>query len=193
MIYAGVDKSAIPENFPLHHQLIVDEPMGEGNTIFLSISPDWDSSRAPKGKRAVTISTHSDFRPWWRLYQQNPENYEQRKQEYTERISEAIERIIPGFRNACDLLLPGTPLSFTRFTQRAWGWVGGFPQTSLFHAWGPRVLPGVWMVGDSIFPGQSTAAVALGGLRVAEDVIHSEGRQALRNRRVPMRIARILE
>jgi hypothetical protein len=29
----------------------------------------------------------------------------------------------------------------------------------------------MWLVGDSIFPGQSTAAVALGGLRVAELIL----------------------
>jgi len=29
------------------------------------------------------------------------------------------------------------------------------------------VHPGLWMVGDSVFPGQSTLATALGGARVA--------------------------
>ena len=63
------------------------------------------------------------------------------------------------------------PVTFQRFTRRAWGWVGGFPQTNLLRAWAPRLLPDVWMVGDSIFPGQSTAAVALGGLRVARSIL----------------------
>ena len=54
-------------------------------------------------------------------------------------------------------VLPGAP---------GGGWAG-FPQTSLFRSWGPRLARGLWMVGDSIFPGQSTAAFALGGLRVA--------------------------
>jgi hypothetical protein len=30
------------------------------------------------------------------------------------------------------------------------------------------VLPGLWMVGDSVFPGQSTLATAIGGKKVAE-------------------------
>jgi hypothetical protein len=51
------------------------------------------------------------------------------------------------------------------------GWVGGYPQTSLLRPQAPRVLPGLWMVGDSIFPGQSTAAVALGGLRVGNALL----------------------
>jgi phytoene dehydrogenase-like protein len=64
--------------------------------------------------------------------------------------------------------MPGTPVTFQRFTRRKWGWVGGFPQTGLLRAFGPRLGRSLWMVGDSIFPGQSTAAVALGGLRVAQ-------------------------
>jgi hypothetical protein len=36
---------------------------------------------------------------------------------------------------------------------------------------------GLWMVGDSIFPGQSTAAVALGGLRVARAILAEYGCQ----------------
>jgi hypothetical protein len=54
-------------------------------------------------------------------------------------------------------------VTFQRFTRRAWGWVGGFPQTSLFRAWGPCLAPGLWLVGDSIFPSQSVPAVALAG------------------------------
>ena len=69
------------------------------------------------------------------------------------------------------MILPGTPVTFQRFTNRFQGWVGGFPQTNLFRAWGPRLAPKLWMVGDSIFPGQSTAAVALGGMRVARQVL----------------------
>ena len=48
MVYAGVDASIIPDNFALHHQVILREPMGEGNTVFLSISPAWDAGRAPR-------------------------------------------------------------------------------------------------------------------------------------------------
>ena len=59
--------------------------------------------------------------------------------------------------------------------RREWGWVGGFPQTNLFRAWAPRLAPNLWMVGDSIFPGQSTAAVALGGLRVARALLAEYG------------------
>jgi phytoene dehydrogenase-like protein len=89
----------------------------------------------------------------------------------------SAERILPGLRAHADLVMPGTPVTFQRFTRRVQGWVGGFPQTSLFQARGPRLDKHLWMVGDSIFPGQSTAAVALGGLRVARAILAEAGVQ----------------
>jgi C-3',4' desaturase CrtD len=170
-VYLGVDASVIPANLPLHHQVINAQPLGEGNSIFLSISPAWDASRAPQNRRAITISTHTDYLDWWRLYQSDRPAYERRKEIYTLRLIRTAESVLPGLRQAAELILPGTPLAFQRFTRRAFGWVGGFPQTSLLRARGPQIAGGLWMVGDSIFPGQSIAATALGGLRVAQSII----------------------
>ncbi len=171
MIYVGLDGSAVPADLPLHHQVIAREPLAEGNTVFLSLSPAWDAGRSPAGHRALTISTHTALDGWWDLFQADRDAYERRKEAYVERMLAAAEIALPGLRAAAALILPGTPVTFQRFTRRDWGWVGGFPQTSLFRAWGPRLAPNLWMVGDSIFPGQSTAAVALGGLRVARTVL----------------------
>jgi phytoene dehydrogenase-like protein len=175
MVYVGLDETAIPAGLPLHHQVIVREPMGEGNTVFLSLSPAWDAGRAPAGQRALTISTHTALAPWWKLRRHDSARYEARKEFYVNRMLSAAERVLPALRPAAKLILPGTPVTFQRFTRRAFGWVGGFPQTSLFRTWAPRLAPDLWMVGDSIFPGQSTAAVALGGLRVARAVLAESG------------------
>ncbi len=173
MVYAGIDANLLPPDFPLHYQVIAREPMAEGNTVFLSISPGWDVGRAPAGQRALTISTHTRLGPWWDLYRSDPDAYDSRKNAYLDRMLTTAEKALPGLRSASNLVLPGTPVTFQRFTRREWGWVGGFPQTNLFRAWGPRLAPNLWMVGDSIFPGQSTAAVALGGMRVAESILES--------------------
>jgi phytoene dehydrogenase-like protein len=166
--------------------VIEREPLGEGNSIFLSLSPAWDKGRAPAGRRALTISTHTSLAPWWKLFQFDRNHYEQRKQHYVDRMLRAAERILPGLRAHADLIMPGTPVTFQRFTRREQGWVGGFPQTSLFQAWGPRLDRHLWMVGDSIFPGQSTAAVALGGLRVARAIMREAGvRESALQPRVP--------
>ena len=173
-VYAGIDASVVPDGFPLHHQVILREPLGEGNSTFLSISPSWDAARAPAGRRALTLSTHTRLDHWWDLEKDEPA-YAQREADYADRLLAAAERVLPGVRSAAGLVLPGTPDTFERFTRRIGGWVGGFPQTSLFRSFAPRLAPAIWLAGDSIFPGQSVAATALGGLRVADQVLRSIG------------------
>ena len=170
----------MPPDVPLHHQVLVREPFGEGNSVFLSLSLPDDAARAPQGQRALTISTHTRLEPWWRLFEHERDAYEARKHEYTHRVLAAAELALPGLRQAARLVLPGTPVSFQRFTHRSLGWVGGFPQTNLFRASGPRLGPNLWLVGDSIFPGQSVLAVALGGMRVADAMVRSLPRRAFR-------------
>ena len=79
---------------------------------------------------------------------------------------------LPNLKQHIRLAMPGTPLTFERFTHRVNGMVGGFPQKSLWAGWAPHASRdrGVWLVGDSVFPGQSTAGVTLGALRVAREI-----------------------
>lgn len=174
-LYLGLDAAHLPPDLADHHQIIVDpaRPLGEGNSVFLSLSDPADPTRAPAGMRAATLSTHTAVAPWWQLRDgPDPAAYEARRAEYGERLLRAAERAVPGLRPAIRLCLPGTPATFQRYTRRPWGMVGGFAQTSLFAARGPRTgIPNLWLVGDSIFPGQSTAGVTLGALRVAATLI----------------------
>lgn len=167
MLYLGIDGGVVPPGLPLHHQLVARQAAAEGAGIFLSLSPEWDASRAPGGARAITISTHTARQPWWRLFESDRSAYHARIERYQERLLAGAERLLPGLQDALLLALPATPATFQHYTGRAGGWVGGFPQTSLLRARSPRLGRGLWMVGDAIFPGQSLPAVALGGLRVA--------------------------
>jgi C-3',4' desaturase CrtD len=169
MAYLGVDEAALEDEID-HHQVIVDpaQPLGEGNSVFVSISPHWDR-RAPQGQRAITISTHTRVAAWYQLA--NDERaFEDRKQLYLERLINAASIALPKLKQHIRLALPGTPLTFERFTQRVNGMVGGFPQKSLWASWAPQIDRGLWLVGDSVFPGQSTAGVTLGALRVACEI-----------------------
>lgn len=188
-LYLGLDGSAIPSGFPGHHQVIIDHtrPLGEGNSVFISLSDENDPGRAPAGMRAATLSTHTDVGQWWALNgQADKAAYLERRTDYTERLLAAAERVIPGIRPAIRLALPGTPVTFQFYTGRPLGMVGGFPQTSIFGARGPQTgIDNLWLVGDSIFPGQSTAGVTLGAMRVAAEVaaagvrLTSQGRAAI--------------
>lgn len=174
-LYLGLDAARLPAAAADHHQVIVDagRPLGEGNSVFISLSDPEDESRAPAGKRAATLSTHTEIGLWWQLRrEEDPAAYEGRRDDYTKRLLRAAEQALPGIGDAAELILPGTPVTFQTFTRRPGGMVGGFPQSSLFGVRGPHIgIPNVKLVGDSIFPGQSTAGVTLGAMRVAEDVL----------------------
>jgi len=170
-LYLGVDEGVFPPDFVTHHQILWDETLPEGKGVFLSISPPWDVTRAPKGFRALTLSTHTSLHQWWQAWREGRTSYERLKADYTERVLRTAERLLPSLRNAVRVILPGTPLTFQRYTHRPFGWVGGFPQTSLFRTIRPRIAQGIWLVGDSVFPGQSTAAVVMVGMRVAFSIL----------------------
>lgn len=176
-LYLGLDERHLLPDLPAHHQVIVDHtrPLGEGNTVFISLSEPGDTRCAPEGMRTATLSTHTAVTPWLQLRQtDSPAAYCERREEYTNRLLAAAERVVPGLCRAIRLCLPGTPVTFATYTRRPSGMVGGFPQTSFFQARGPGTgIPNLWLVGDSIFPGQSTAGVTLGGMRVATAVLQS--------------------
>jgi C-3',4' desaturase CrtD len=175
VLHVGVEASAIPEDFPDHHQVLLDldGPLGETRSVFMSLSPTWDTSRAPEGQRAVTVTTHTHVQQWWDLLARDEAAYYAKKDDYQDKVLDTIERILPGFRDKLTLVLPGSPVTYQFYTDRYLGQVGGFPQTSLLRMRSPRTgIANLRLVGDSIFPGQSTAGVTLGGIRVARD-IHS--------------------
>ncbi|NVB38693.1 FAD-dependent oxidoreductase [Pseudenhygromyxa sp. WMMC2535] len=175
VLHCGVDQRVLDEGAPLHHQVHLGGPMGEANTAFISLSPAWDLERAPPGKRAVTITTHTRLEPWWRLVNRDPQAYAVHKASYQDRLLAAAEAAIPGFRRNLDHVFAGTPVTYQSYTGRARGWVGGVPQTSLRTSFGSALGGGLHLVGDSLFPGQSTLAVASSSLRVASGLLTELG------------------
>lgn len=158
-----------------HHQIVqaYEVSLGETNSIFMSFSTSGDVRRAPTGQRALTMSTHTRTADWWTLRnaEDGGEAYEARKLDYMERMIDRASAIVPDLRSRIRLKLAGTPITFRYYTRRHRGGVGGFPFTSLFRARGPWTgLDNAWLVGDAIFPGQSTAGVTLGALRVVDDI-----------------------
>jgi len=173
VLHIGVNESAAPSDTADHHQIIRDmsSPLGETNSLFLSFSPLWDETRAPQGKRALTVTTHTHVQQWWNLLNRDEALYYAKKDRFTDKIIHQINKIFPKFEENIDLLLPGSPVTYQFYTARHRGMVGGFPQTSLFKARSPQTgILNLRLVGDSIFPGQSTAGVTLGAMRVADDV-----------------------
>jgi C-3',4' desaturase CrtD len=174
-LYLGVEDHPSLDFGVEHHQVVADydRPLGETNSVFLSFSMPGDAARAPAGHRTLTISTHTRTADWWALRDKpdGRQEYEDRVARYAEVMLAHAERAVPSLRSRIRLQLEGTPVTFRFYTRRHRGGVGGFPFTSLFTARGPRTgMANAWLVGDSIFPGQSTAGVTMGALRVVDDI-----------------------
>jgi phytoene dehydrogenase-like protein len=157
---------------PHHLQLVddADAPLFEGNHAFVSISGEGEERGTPPGTRALTISTHVRAR----ALREAPEpgafvDGVQR------RLAATLSKRAPEWEAAVLYDATASPRTWERFTSRPGGLVGGVPRTSgLIHYRGmlPRpVQPRLYLVGDSVFPGQSTLAVALGGVKTAERVL----------------------
>lgn len=172
-LYLGIDAAAVPAGLAEHIQVVrrYDAPLGEGNSAFLSLHPAEDTSRAPAGQRALTVSTHTAVGPWWAARAQGRAAYHERKARLSEALLDTVERALPGLRGRIRYQQAGTPVSFHRYTRRAEGMVGGIGQTprlSGLRSLGARAagIDRLWLVGDSAFPGQSTAAVTQGAIRL---------------------------
>lgn len=177
--YVVMPRDAVDDETPLFHQVLQDAaaPIHDGNNVLVSLSPPGDLGYGPESVRVATMSTHVRPADWSDL---TPEAHAQRKQVYRDRLLAALERAIPGAEARLLHAEFGTPRSFRRYTRRSAGAVGGPPVSrwnSNVRAVGCDELgPGLWLVGDSVFPGQGTMAVVVSAQRVVERIIAEQSR-----------------
>lgn len=170
MLYLVVDGAGLPP--AAHHLQLVDDataPLVEGNHCFCSVSGVLDADRAPAGLRTVTVSTHVPLAALRALSDVERAAWVARVQD---RMRATLAARVPEWTGRIVHALPASPRTFERFTGRREGWVGGVPRRrGLAHYWSmlpTTPAPGLHLVGDSVFPGQSTLAAALGGVKLAE-------------------------
>lgn len=160
-----------------HHLELIDDPsapLHEGNHLFVSISGADEPGRAPAGRRAITVSTHL---PAEHLRERDAAAY---VGGVHARMRAVLAARAPEWAAGVEQAMTASPRTFERYTGRTGGLVGGVPRRAGLHnyagAWPGPIAPGLWLVGDSIFPGQSTVATALGGLRTAVALASALGR-----------------
>jgi C-3',4' desaturase CrtD len=157
------------DEMTLHHQIHLDEPMPftGATSFFVSMSQRGDIRRAPEGLRAMNVSTHTATRPWFELNG----DYDQVKQASEAFILQAMRSKLPGFADAEVMVSFGsTPVTWQNWVYRKEGRVGGIPQNmdrSLLD-WSPAVTPfdGLFLCGDTVYPGQGIPGVTLSGINV---------------------------
>ncbi len=155
-----------------HVELVRDteRPFLEGNHVFLSIGAEGEGVQDPKLRR-MTVSTHISVPKLRTLDDAGQREYVETVQD---QMRETIAQLAPEWTSIAREFT-GSARTFRRWTGRSEGLVGGIPRRAgLSHyqeVLGRRWPAGFHLVGDSVFPGQSTLAVAAGGRRVAESVL----------------------
>jgi phytoene dehydrogenase-like protein len=168
MLYLVIEPDAVPTAHAHHLELVQDPgaPFLEGNHLFCSVSAA-DEDRAPDGGRTVTVSTHV---PMDRL--EEAEDRGAYVAAVQSRMQEGLAALAPALWEGRRSVMTGSPRTFERFTGRRGGFVGGIPRrhglANYRDMWPGPIADGLYLVGDSVFPGQSTLATALGGVKLAD-------------------------
>ncbi len=171
--YVAFDRTALADDGPLFHQVLqaYEQPIHDGNNVLISLSPPEDEGYGPRHCRVATMSTHTRPAHWQGM---DRATYSEKKAHYQQRMLTALEQALPGAKQALVHAEFASPRSFQRYTRRTQGAVGGAPvarSNSNFLAVGSDVFgPGLWVVGDSVFPGQGTMATVISAIRVVEQI-----------------------
>jgi C-3',4' desaturase CrtD len=177
LLYLGLDEDAAAR-LPAEHILTLTDWQEnkdytpEETQFMFGVAPDWDS-RAPEGKRAVTVSTFTEAEQWF-SYHEDETEHEAQDQATLERWWERIHRLMPELGAGVEVIETATPRSFYDYTRRRLGMVGGLGQSldifgmnSFTHR---TAIPNLYMVGDTVFPGQGVAGVTQSALIAANEI-----------------------
>ncbi|HVF28518.1 MAG TPA: FAD-dependent oxidoreductase [Pyrinomonadaceae bacterium] len=177
ILYLSADEESL-ERLPAERILALTE-WQEGRQIdpeqcllMFSAAPAWDT-RAPVGKRAVTVSTFTDAAAWF-AFHKDEEEHEKQDQTTLEAWWERLHAALPELGAGVEVIETATPRTFYEATRRKLGMVGGVGQS--LDVFGSNSLtfrtavPNLFMVGDTTFPGQGVAAITHSALVVANAI-----------------------
>lgn len=148
----------------IHHQIHLKKPLAgtESQSIFVSINHDHDHSRCDlEGTRVVSVSTHL----------KDPENHFFDKETTEKEVVAVLEDY--GILKKEDIIYQhaSAQKSWEKWTGRAFGFVGGYPQFKKIKPWQmiDARLDGhkAYICGDTAYPGQGIPGVTLSGIIAA--------------------------
>jgi len=168
-----VTRDTFSKDLPLHHQLHFTDSQKVANTesesVFVSISHPEDTKRAEKGSRVLNISIHTSPADWFLNEQAD---YEQQRKKLADKIVAHLQSVLPGFSTQHIIKqFAATPFTWQNWVYRKKGRVGGIPQSMsrFILDWTPAQTPfeGLFLCGDTVYPGQGIPGVALSGINAS--------------------------
>lgn len=149
------------------------EPFDAESALFmLGAAPAWDA-RAPAGRRAANVSAFTDAEQWFAFHSDESEHEEQDARAL-ESLWARVHAALPELGAGAEVFETATPRTFYERTRRRLGMVGGVGQSPAVYASDVPAyktqVPGLYMVGDTVFPGNGVAAVTHSALVVANEI-----------------------
>lgn len=141
----------------------------ENHQLFFNAAPSWDS-RAPAGKRAVTVHAFTEADTWF-TFHSDEEELETRDQQMLEACWERLHAAMPELGSDVEVIDTINPRGYYDSTRRRLGLVGGLvPNGGQF--WTGQAsyltsLPNLFGVSDTSSPG-GLAAISRAGLALAD-------------------------
>lgn len=179
MLYAVVkDGEYLPQD-PHHYQSILqaDVSLQEGNHLFCSISGRKEN-KAKEGYRTMTVSTHVPMDTYVEKLNSSTETVASYIESIQQRLRDHLQQRFPEIYQHIETMYTASPRTFQRFTGRTNGMVGGIPRytgQNILSTMYPKELhsglANLWIVGDTVFPGQSTLSTSIGGICTARRVL----------------------
>ncbi|MBI3599618.1 MAG: NAD(P)/FAD-dependent oxidoreductase [Nitrospinae bacterium] len=170
-VLLGVDERVIPEQMGEHAIMMRDyelPPEGD-NVIFVSVSPSWDETRSPQGKRCITATY---FIP---ADESANIDWEKERGNKTEEMINFLEQLLPFVSDFVDCSYSIAPDDYSRITLRSNGIArAGNCRSDIYGFNGLSLKTPVrrlFIVGGDAFPCSGAAHTAKSGVRVAEEIL----------------------
>ena len=168
VVYLGINE-ATADSLPVDRILAVRPKESDlESLLMMSAAPAWDS-RAPIGKRALTVVTFTDVDQWF-TFHESLEGLEEQDRSQLEAIWQHLHQAFP-LGDDVEVLETSNPFTCYEETRRKLGMVGA--PTSLWesvHHDGSTPLPNVHMVGDTATSGLGIAGVSAAAFRLANKI-----------------------
>ncbi len=139
---------------------------------------------SPAGKNTINLLTLQGYGPWEQYeadyFKGRKQAYRKRKQAMADRlIAEAEKRVLPGLRDAIEVIEVGTPLTNVRYTRNYRGAIYGWDQT-LANSGRNRVghktpIRNLFLAGAWSTPGHGYGAVIPSGLSCFGEIMKEWG------------------
>jgi phytoene dehydrogenase-like protein len=175
LLFAGIEEPAaarLPSNTTL---LVTDwhngkEYEADQQELTFAVAPQWDC-RAPKGKRAVTISTYVNAEDWF-AFHADETAHEQQDHAELESLWARLHQAMPELGDSVEVIETVTPRALYDTTRRKFGIVGKLcPQPEgLFNdlEFSTTIFPNVFMVGDTACAGPGLEGISSSALALAD-------------------------